>query len=67
MCRVLHGTRGDGCDGVVPRMHLVEERMCTTNLRFSSCFGVVLTGSVTKTEVGMYSCSWIEFRINLVQ
>lgn len=44
MSRVLHGTRGDGCDGIIPRMHLVEERMCTTDLRFSSCFGVVLRG-----------------------
>jgi hypothetical protein len=37
----LHGTRGDGSDRIIPGMHLVEERMHSTDLRFPRCFGVV--------------------------
>ena len=46
-------------------MHLVEERVGTTYLRFSSGFRVVL--AISMVSGGTYGGSRIEFRVDLVE
>ena len=38
----LQWTGGHSCEGIVPRVQLGKKRMETTDLRFSSCFGIFL-------------------------
>ena len=60
----LQWTGGHSCEGIVPGVHLGEKRMETTDLGFSSCFGVFLI--LAKTGDRKYSIDRIELGIDLV-